>query len=275
MVTEDSHNFSWEGMMSLLIWYSPIPFYFHLFITFLPSLILHHTLCQCDLPHDLCEPSQPPLTIPYTHHISYLTDDLHTVLFPIFSSFQLPNAPCCGLTGHKPSHSTVRALSPVLPHTSLVLALVYHLYLSCLYLPCKQDVFPPEFRLSLFCLIILPCSASYFHLTSYSCTIPHLHFTPSHTPCYHARTLSITPLSHLRISLGSHFNQASWLTLVDPSCAQDISMHTNAWSKTSQTIQKEAMIVSQWPHHKSVKDAKKGNLNNSHSHLQNQGQWDP
>ena len=30
-VTEDSHIFSWEGMMSLVLWYDLIPFYFHIF----------------------------------------------------------------------------------------------------------------------------------------------------------------------------------------------------------------------------------------------------
>ena len=30
-VTEDSHIFSWEGMMSLVSWYDSIPFYFRIF----------------------------------------------------------------------------------------------------------------------------------------------------------------------------------------------------------------------------------------------------
>ena len=127
--------------MRLFIWYSPIPSYFCLFIIFLPPLSLCHAPHWCNLLHDSCELSQPPSTIPYTHHtISpapcfrfgiWLMD--HTVLFPISSSFQLPDAPCHGPTGHKPLRHVVRALSPVSPHMNLVLVFVYHLYLDWLW----------------------------------------------------------------------------------------------------------------------------------------------
>ena len=84
--------------------------------------------------------------------------------------------PCQRPTGHKPSHCMVSALSPVLPHMNLVLAFDYHLYLSHLHLPCKQEkFFPPECRLSSFCLIVSPCSASYFCLTLCSCFTIYYH----------------------------------------------------------------------------------------------------
>ena len=55
----------------------------------------------------------------------------------------------------------------------------YHLYLKLLYLPQKRrKVFPPEFRLSVFCLIISPHSASY--LCPYF--IPLTHHTILHSP---------------------------------------------------------------------------------------------
>ena len=37
-VTEDSHIFSWEGMMSLVSWYDPIPFHFCIFSIFTLTL---------------------------------------------------------------------------------------------------------------------------------------------------------------------------------------------------------------------------------------------
>ena len=49
-VTEDSHYFSWEGMMSLFIRYRCIPLYFRLYITFPPSRI----------PQPRNAPVQPP-----------------------------------------------------------------------------------------------------------------------------------------------------------------------------------------------------------------------
>ena len=158
-----------------------------------------HTTCT-----NLCDHHQLypiPIALPAQHHISDLMDDLCTTL--LYSHFELPNAPC-----HKPSCCMVRALSPVSLHMSLVLTLVYHLYLSCLYLPHKQEVFPQEFRFSSFCLIVSPRFASYFclisysSLASYSCTILH-HLTllaialGAHPlPAYHT----------LRASLGSCFN---------------------------------------------------------------------
>ena len=212
---------SFQPVMSLLIWYSPMPSYFHLFIIFLPLLILCHAPCWCDLLCGLHKLSWPPSTIPYTHGTINLAPHFrfgiwptdHTVLFPISSAFQLPNAPCCGLTDHKPSCHMVRALTPVSLHTDLVLIFVYHLYLSLLYLPHKREGFPPEFRPNSFCLIVLPHSTSYLHstlyfwLTSHSHTVLHLCFAPSHTPCCHARRPSIAPSYHtLRASLGSHFD---------------------------------------------------------------------
>ena len=114
----------------------------------------------------------------------------HVVLFPILVPFQLPDTPCCRPTSHKPLCHVVRTLPPVPPHMNLVLVFVYHLYSNLLYLhtPKKKEVFPPEFRLSVFHLIILPhsalylCSTLYFQLASHSQTIPHFHFTLSHTP---------------------------------------------------------------------------------------------
>ena len=40
-VTEDSHNFSWEGMMSLVSWYDPIPFHFCIFSISALTLTYH------------------------------------------------------------------------------------------------------------------------------------------------------------------------------------------------------------------------------------------
>ena len=80
------------SVMSLLIWYSPIPSYFHLFITLLLSLILHHAPHQWNLPHDLHKPLWPPSTIPYTHcttspapHFRFDGWPMyHTALFPFW-----------------------------------------------------------------------------------------------------------------------------------------------------------------------------------------------
>ena len=96
-----------------------------------------------------------PIALSAQHHIVDLAYDLQTTLlyFPFLVPFQLPDAPCCRPTSHKPLCLTVRALLPVLPHTNLVLIFVYHLYLSLLYLPLKRRKFSQEFGLSLFCLI--------------------------------------------------------------------------------------------------------------------------
>ena len=133
----------------------------------------------------------------------------HCFISHFLVPFQLPDAPCYRPTGHKPLHCMFRALSPVSLHTNLVLIFVYHLYLTPLYLPCKKrKFFPPEFRLSLFYLIISPWPTSYLHptsyfqLTSHSLTVLHLYFAPSHTPCYHTRRASITPLSHPQSLIG-------------------------------------------------------------------------
>ena len=143
MVTENSHNFSWEGMMSLLIRYSPMASYFCLSIIFLPLLILHHILHQHNLPHNHHWLYPIPITPLAQHHVVDLAYDLHTILFyfPFLVPFQLPDVPC-----HKPSHHVVRTLPSVFPHMNLVLIFTYCLYLKLLYLPWKEGSFSPRIQ---------------------------------------------------------------------------------------------------------------------------------
>ena len=156
MVTGDSHNFSWEGMMSFHIRHSPMASYFCPPIIFLPPLILHHAPCWCDchtphwcdLPHDHHWLYPIPITLSAWHHIVDVAYDLQTTqcYFPFLVPFLLPDAPCHRPTDHKPSCHAVRTLPSVSPHTNLVLVFTYHLYLKLLYLPWKEGSFPPRIQ---------------------------------------------------------------------------------------------------------------------------------
>ena len=101
--------------------------------------------------------------------------------------------------------------------------LIICIWNSCIY-PEKKEVFPPEFRLSSFCLIISPCSTLYlcpplyFQLASCSHTVPNLHFAPSCTPCYHARRLSIM-LKWNKVRCIPIVNRTFWLRIVSDHCA--------------------------------------------------------
>ena len=52
-VTEDSHIFSWEGMMSLVSWYDSIPFHFHIFSISALMLTYYDARNRCNAS---CEP---------------------------------------------------------------------------------------------------------------------------------------------------------------------------------------------------------------------------
>ena len=150
-------------VMRLLIRYSPMASYFYFSIILLAPQILQHAPHRHDLPHDSCDHHRLypiPLAPLAQHHVVDFPYDLWTSLFyfPFLVPFLLPNTSCCGPTDHKPSHHMVRALPSVSPHTNLVLVLLIICLVSILK---KKEVFPPEFRLSVFCLVVSPCSTLY------------------------------------------------------------------------------------------------------------------
>ena len=126
---------------------------------------MHHANVTFHMTHaNFCDHHQLypiPITLLAQHHVLDLAYDLQTTLsyFPFLVLFSYP-------TSHKPWCCVVRALSPVSPHMNLVLifCLLFVFKTSCIY-PIKRRVFPPEFRLSLSCLIISPCSTLYLHPT--------------------------------------------------------------------------------------------------------------
>ena len=148
-------------------------------------------------------------TTPYTHHTIlaphcrfgiWPTD--HVVLFPIFSSISVTQ---CILSWANQS----QAIAPRGQGLTICFTThkpCAHFYLSFVFetlVPWKRrKFFPQNSDLSLFCLIILPCSTSYLCLTSYiwftlhSHTILTLHFPPPCTPHDYARSQSLTPRSH-------------------------------------------------------------------------------
>ena len=58
MVTEDSHILSWEGMMSLVLWYGSICFYFQISSISALTLTYYDAQYQHDALHELHEPLQ-------------------------------------------------------------------------------------------------------------------------------------------------------------------------------------------------------------------------
>ena len=133
VVTGDSHNFSWEGMMSLPIIYPPMPFYFQLSIIFLTPQNLRRPLHQCNFLRPSCEPSRNhhrlypiPIAPSVWYHIGDLPYDLWTTLlhFPFLVSSLLPDAFFHGLTNHRLSHCAIRTFPYVSPHPNLVLTLL-------------------------------------------------------------------------------------------------------------------------------------------------------
>ena len=146
--------------------------------------------------------AQSPSIIPYTHRTIGLvphqrppiwpTD--HVVIFSFLSLFSVtwhilswPNqsqviAPCNqDFTIHFAAHEPCAHFT-------------YCLYLRLLYLLWnKKEVFPQSSDLSLFHLIVLPCSISHLHPTSHLwctlhyCTILNFHLTPLCTPWYYIR----------------------------------------------------------------------------------------
>ena len=202
------------------------------------SSTTHHTNATFHVTcTNLCDHHQLypiPITLSAWHHIVDLAYDLWTTLcyFEFLVPFQLPDAPTCGPTGHKPLCHVVRALSLVLLHTNLVLVFVYHLYFSLLYLPQKKEVFPPEFRLSSFCPIIhlAPlCTFALFHTSD----LPHT-LIPSHTFISHHLALPammlgdhpLPPYCTLRASLGPCVSLGLILLASQPPFPNSDSRHT-------------------------------------------------
>ena len=73
--------------------------------------------------------TQSPLTIPYTHHTISPVPCWRPPIWPmdhivIFSFLSLFHTFCGGLTNHRSSHSMIRTLPYVSPHTNLVLILL-------------------------------------------------------------------------------------------------------------------------------------------------------
>ena len=154
VVTGDSHNFSWEGMMSLPIRCPPIPFYFRLSIIFLTLQILQRPPHQRDLLRPSCDHHQlypMPITPLVQYHIGDLPYDLRTtpLHFPFLVSSLLPNAFFHGPTNHRSSHHTIGTLPYVLLHLNLILVLlIICIQDFCIYSK-KEGSFPPELRLKL------------------------------------------------------------------------------------------------------------------------------
>ena len=152
MVTGASHNFSWEGMMSLPIRYPPMPFYFRLSIIFLTLQILWHAPGRLDLPRPSREGSRDhhwlypiPITPLVSYHIGDLPYDLWTMLF-IFSFLSLFSFTRCILSW--PGQSQVIApcdqdLTICFTAHEPYACFTYHLYSRLLYLLRKEGSFSP------------------------------------------------------------------------------------------------------------------------------------
>ena len=204
MILQDRRCY--RTLMSLLIRYSPMASYFCLSIIFLPLQILHHGPHQHDLPHDHHWLCPIPIALLAQHHVVDLAYDLRTMLFyfPFLVPFQLPDAPCCGLTSHKPSHHMVRTLPSGSLHTNLVLIFTYHLYLKLLYLPQKRRKFFPQnsdlvHSAWLFCLTPL-------HTFALLCTSnsPHT-LVPSQTFAFPCLTLPAIMLGDRPVEIRTSF----------------------------------------------------------------------
>ena len=79
-VTEDSHIFSWEGMVSLVLWYDLIPFYFRIFSISALTLTYYDAQCRHNASCKLHEPMQ-------SHMLKCLTFVKSLLLtMPLFSN---------------------------------------------------------------------------------------------------------------------------------------------------------------------------------------------
>ena len=180
--------------MSLLVRYAHIPFYFHLSFTFPTSPIHHYT-----------PPLQHNCTRSHSLHwtnLTYLMDTwlmIHMYFLLFLVSLTCPllwSNQSWTLTPHS------QALSITSPYAHI---LVYHLYLTCLYLPFAQNIireephtclyqFPPELRFSTYALHRLTLILHYFasHHTAmiplsllatiHLETIPYPQITPPQSP---------------------------------------------------------------------------------------------
>ena len=127
-VTEDGHYFSWEGMMSLLIRYAHIPFYFHFSFTFSTSLIHHYT------PLLRCNRTQSH-SLHWTNR-TYLMDIWLTIHMYLLLFLVSPTCPLLRSNQSQVLAPRGQALSITLPYAHF---LVFHLYLTCLYLPFARE----------------------------------------------------------------------------------------------------------------------------------------
>ena len=140
-------------LMSQLIWYSLIFAFLAPYLHCWPTTACHANMTFHMTCTSLHNHSSSPSTIPYTtcatrpaSHV-WWTDDLWTMLLlSIFSSCQLPNIPCCRLTGHKPLCCTVRGLVTVSLQTSLVLDLKLSIIFKLPVFTRHKRKFFPEFR---------------------------------------------------------------------------------------------------------------------------------
>ena len=173
----------------------------------------------------------PPSTIPYTHHTISLAPHCrfgiwpmdHMVLFPIFSSFSVTH---CALLRADWSQAIVLCGQDLIicftahePCAHFSLSFVIKPLVSTLK---RRKFFPQNSDLVHSALLLFVPSPYFAPLTCLSCTVLHLHFTPSCTPHYHARRLLITPLLHPQSLIGFTL----WLSLIAHSC----------WSSCTQGI---------------------------------------
>ena len=226
MVTGDSHNFSWEGMMSLPIRYSLMAFYFWLSIIFLTLQVLWHLLHQRDLLRPLHEGSHDhhwlypiPIAPSVQYHVRDLPYDLWTtpLHFPFLVSFLYPTHSFVvrPITDHCTAWSgPYHTLCHTQPLCSFYLLFVLKTFVSTLK---KKEVFPPELRLTF-------VSSHHFISLRLHTFIPSLYFIlltpfalshhsepPSHTISHslilHQETISLlqncTPQNHIGYTLRS------------------------------------------------------------------------